>query len=335
MMRRGRRIWVGASAFLVVVGLLGPATALAATTSWEFETSAEYPGQILNLGQTLAGGGPTEPHEYLLANTGETPISVDHFRIGLQQEQEPHLWTDSHPGCQKGSTIEPGQTCSVGIVFNPLAAAWRRGFVEVIAVNGEPPPARVDFEAHAIGPRIRPEPDYLDFGSVQVGAGPSPIQTVTLANDEPLPLMIYGVSVTDPYERPESPSPFRVVGGSCREGVVVPTSASCTIEIILEASQAGSFDSKVVIADNAESAQSLVLRGVGEAPRPPLVGPTTNAKSERDHAVTSVPVAPATSIPAKPKLLCPKGKRRAARQGKTVCVRRHKHHRHRGHTQRP
>ena len=330
-MRRGGRIWVGASAILVLLGLLGPATAPAATTSWEFDTSAEYPGQILNFGQTLAGGGPTEPHEYVLANTGETPISVDHFRIGLEREQEPHLWTVSHPDCKAGATIQPGETCSIGVVFNPLAAAWRRGFVEAMAVNEEPPAARVDFEGHAIGPWIEAEPEYLNFGSVRVGAGPSPIQTVTLANNEPLPLMIYGVSVTDPYERPESPSPFRVVGGSCREGVVVPTSASCTIEIILEPPQAGSFDSKVAIADNAESAQSLVLRGVGEAPPPLLVGPTTNPNSESDRVVTSTPVA-AASTPAKPKLLCSKGKRKAAREGKTVCVRRHKHHRHRAHT---
>lgn len=326
---------VGACAFLVILGLLGSSSAVAATTSWEFKTSAEFPGQVLYFGETLAGGGPTEPHEYVLANTGETPITVKNLIIGVETPSDPHVWSVYRQNCIMGRPLEPGETCSVGVVFDPLTAGWREGSLRAQAVKGGPPPAQVAFEGHAIGPWVEPEPESLDFGSVQVGAGPSPVQTITLVNEEPLPLMIYGTSVTDTYERPEFPAgPFRVVGGTCHEGVVVPTSASCTVEVILEPSHVGSFESKVVIADNAESRQSVRLRGVGVAPPPPP-GIGTITKPEPDNASPSAPVAPATSTPTKPELepplRCPKGKRKAARQGKTVCVRHHKHHRRHGH----
>ena len=164
MRRRARRIWVGTWVCLLLLALLGASDAVAATTSWKFETSAENPEAVQYFGQTLAGGGPTEPREYVLANTGETPITIERSAYGWETPSEPHLWTRASNSCKHGATIEPGQTCSFAVVFDPLYAGWSDGFVRVEAVNGEPPLAKVEFQGHAIGPWVEPEPERLDFG---------------------------------------------------------------------------------------------------------------------------------------------------------------------------
>ncbi|HKZ15057.1 MAG TPA: choice-of-anchor D domain-containing protein [Solirubrobacterales bacterium] len=332
------RVWVGTGLCLVLLAFFGASSAVAATTSWEWITTTEYPWYAQYYGQTVAGGGPTEPHEYVLANTGESPITIERLSIGWESKAEPHVWTAPGGDCKKGTTIEPGGTCSVDMVFDPLMAGWREGWIRAQAADEQPEQAKVILEAKAVGPWVEPEPERLDFGSVQVGAGPSAIQTITLTDEESLPLKIYGISVTDIYERPESPSPFRVVGGSCREGVVVATSESCTIEVVLEPAKVGSFESKIVIADNAESEQSVLVRGVGVAPPPPSTGSGTVTKSEPDSSVPSPPPSPSAGPPTVSKtgpLVCPKGKRKAVRRGRTVCERRPRHHHHRRSDQRP
>jgi hypothetical protein len=312
MTRRACRLGISLIASLVIFGVIALPCALAATSSWEWESSAEYPGEIGDFGQTPAGGGPTEPHEYVLANTGEAPITIERFIFGVQTSSEPHRWTISHNECKKGSTIEPGQTCSVDVIFEPLSAGWKLGRLRVEAVGGEPPEARVEYEGHAVGPWVEPEPHRLEFGSVQMGSGPSPVQTITVTNGESVPLHIYGTSVTDIYDQPEFPSPFRVVGGTCQEGVVVTTLGSCTVEVVLEPSQAASLESKLWISDSAEGAQSVLLRGVGTAP--PVEPPTITTSEPENHgssplqaevasakgSVGESPTSPPAAVPSTP-----------------------------------
>lgn len=335
-------------ASLVIFCVFALPGALAATSSWEWENSAGYPGEIGDFGQTLAGGGPTEPHEYVLANTGEAPITIELFIFGVQTSAEPHRWSISNNGCKKGLTIEPGQTCSVDVVLDPLTAGWKLGRLRVEAVGGEPPEARVEYEGHAVGPWVEPEPHRLEFGSVQVGSGPSPIQTITVTNGESLPLHIYGTSVTDIYDRPELASPFRVVGGTCQEGVMVTTLGSCTVEVVVEPTEVGSLESKVWISDGAEGAQSVLVRGLGVAPpvEPPAAPttvtepeeqgrqeppPTSSPQGENPVARGSVEEGSPTKGNVAP-IVCPKNKRKAFRRGMQVCVR--KHHPHRSHRRR-
>lgn len=337
-----RRAWgfgIGVAACLLAFGVFPLPSAVAATSSWEWESSSSYPGEIGNFGQTLAGGGPTEPHEYVLANTGEAPIIIERFIFGVQTTAERHRWSISHNDCKKGLMIASGQTCSVDVVFDPLTPGWKLGRLRVEAVGGEPSEARIEYEGHAVGPWVEPEPRRLEFGSVQVGAGPSPIQTITVTNGEPLPLDIYGTSVTDIYDRPELSSPFSVAGGTCQEGVVITTLESCTVEVDLEPTAVGPIESKLWISDNAEGPQSVLVRGSGAAPPVEPPGPpATVAPPEPERPSTSPPQGEATaarntlgeSSPTvsnvKP-LVCPRRKRKVSSGGKRICVDKHRRHR--------
>jgi hypothetical protein len=76
--------------------------------------------------------------------------------------------------------------------------------------------------------------------------------------------MIGDISFTDLAGVPQSPSPFRIAGGSCRPGVVVAAEGSCTVDVVLAPSQAGTFESRLAISDNAYGPpRSIELRGIG------------------------------------------------------------------------
>ena len=68
MMRRGQRALFGMGGFLMVLATVSAPLALGATPSWEFDTPS------YDFGAKPYQSGPSEPHEFTLTNTGETPL---------------------------------------------------------------------------------------------------------------------------------------------------------------------------------------------------------------------------------------------------------------------
>lgn len=254
-MSRSRGTWIAFCAFVVAFAALGAPSAFAATTSWEFDATS------FNFGSAEAGGAPTEAHEFTLTNTGEAPIQISRRVIKIPEAE---AFKTIHSNCS--GTLEPGESCFAAIIFQPKTSGQKEGSFRVESSEGLPA-ATVVIKGQGFGPQVRIEPEHLNFGSIEAGTGPSSPQTITVDNQGPTQLRIYGVSVTDIDGQPEAPSPFGVVGGTCQEGAIVAALSSCTIQVAFDPTQAGSFESKVALADNASKVpQRIALRGTGEAP---------------------------------------------------------------------
>ncbi len=243
----------------MALATLGAPGAFGATASWEFDT-ASY-----NFGPAILGSGPTEPHPFVLTNTGETPLMAAGWRISWRgyPPVDPELLQVTSDGCHN---LEPQESCSVSVSFSPTYPGPKKGTLRIPTRNGELPPAFVELEGEGVGPWVSIEPGHLNFEPVEIGKGASPAQRITVENRGNLNLTIQGISFTDLLGVPQSPSPFRIVGGSCHEGQVVAPESSCTIEVVLAPSEPGSFQSKLEITDDASgSPQTIEVQGTGKA----------------------------------------------------------------------
>lgn len=134
----------------VMASLIVPA-AQGATASWEFDRSEFY------FAPAPYGSGPTEPHVFTLTNTGETQLVAEicGFKWGAVA-----AWLDEGPRFQVTSsqcqnrTLEPGESCSVEVAFDPLHAGWASATLMFKTQNGEVPYASVVLRGEGTGPVI-------------------------------------------------------------------------------------------------------------------------------------------------------------------------------------
>ncbi len=305
---------------IALTGLLA-AAAEAATSSWEFDRAEFY------FEAAPYGSGPTEPHVFTLTNTGETQLIAKTWGFSWSAVA---AWLQEGPRFQVISTqcqnrvLEPGESCSVEVAFDPLHAGWANATLRYKTANEEVPYASVALRGEGTGPAMPMMPSHLDFGSVPVGTTSAP-QTVTLENQSTLDIWtLWGTSLTSWNSALPQSGPFKIVGGSCQMGGGLAPGETCSVEVSFAPTETGNFQSSLDVSDAApESPQSAELEGVAipapsVSPEPAPPGTTTLSKTR---------TAPATTSSSQSKRSCPKGKRKVLRKGKKVCVKASRHQR--------
>lgn len=303
MRRLGWPTWVGSCAFLVILAGLLASTAFGATTSWKFETETYDFGPQLP-GRTLA------EHSFVLTNTGELPITriLWGIRWWGAPPLDPELFKET--SSSKCRAIQPEESCSMRVAFNPLTPGLKQGELSASTSSGEPPEIGVQMKGEGGSLYVAIEPESLNLGSVEVG-GSASSRVVTVVNQGDVNLVWEGTSLTDLLGDPLSPDPFEIRGESCVTGLLVAPGGYCTIQVALAPSTAGSFKGRLQIAGSPSgSPQSVELSGT--------VTPARSGSS-----------GPGTSKPQSTRLVCPSGKRRVVKGGKQACVKKDRHRRHR------
>lgn len=305
--RRALRAYFGVGVLMFLAAVSAP-TALGATASLEWDPPT------FDFGPVPYASGPSEPHEFTLTNTGETQLKTAYWRSRWLS-----YWTDgSDPFWTTSSTchvLEPGESCSIEMVFDPLHPGIWRGWQEVRSqIEGEPW-AELELSGEGTGPWAPLTPEHLVFESVAVGMTTAP-QTITLESQDHEEFTIADISFTQVDDQPLSSAPFQVVGGSCHEGELLGPGETCTIEVAMAPTRFGVAQSQLEITDGAPgSPQTVELEGTATVPA--------------DNQLVTPPL---TITPQPPlKRACPKGKRKVVKKGYRTCVKIRRHHRHRHH----
>ena len=298
----------------MVLATVGAPTALGATASLEWNPPA------YDFGPVSYGSGPSEPHEFTLTNSGETQLVTKHWRsrsVAYWPEAPDPFWAPSPSGCH---ILEPRESCSIELVFDPLHPGFWRGWQNVRSQIEEEPWAELELTGEGTGPWVPVTPEHLVFESVAVGMTTTP-QTITLESQDREKFTIEKISFTPVGSLPLASPPFQVVGGSCHEGESLAPGKTCTIEVVMAPTASGLVQSKLEITDTAPgSPQSVELEGTA-TPAPADGQPIT---------VQSL----ATTPPPRVKRTCPKGKRTVVKRGRRICVKRRRHLQHHAHAAR-
>jgi hypothetical protein len=304
---------MGMGAFLAFLVVLGVPSAFGASYAWEFESETyDYGPQLTK--------GPLTAHSFVLTNTGDTKIERIlwgiRWYLGPQgnpdQPLDEQLFRLETPECH---TLKPGASCTMTVAFAPLLIGPKYGELQVGTSREGPSDTSVQLRGRGASPRVAFTPDHLDLGSVEVGKSSVP-QIITVKNEGDFPLAIQTISLTDLLGAPQPQGPFQIVGGTCQAGGLVNAGSNCTVQVTFAPSAAGAATARLALTDNAPGSPQLVeLNGMAPPVATPQLGVT---------AQTPSPTA----------FVCPKGKRKAVKDGKQTCVRKRKKHRphaHRGH----
>ena len=164
-----------------------------------------------------------------------------------------------------GSTLASGATCSVAVIFNPIAAAFASASLNIVDSSANSPQA-VALSGTGITPAAASvSPSSLNFGNVVIGM-PGTAQTVTITNTGGAPLTINTVAATG-----AKASLFSDLN-SC--GSVLAGGASCELLVNFQPTAAGPATASLTIADSAANApQTIALSGTGITPAALTVTP--------------------------------------------------------------
>lgn len=322
--RRGWHASACVGALLMVMTSLVVPVAQGATASWEFDRSG------FSFSPAPYGSGPTQPHAFTLTNTGETQLMAKTWgfkwsAIAAWLNEGPRFQVTSSQ-CQS-RTLEPGESCSVEVAFDPLHAGWANATLRFKTQNGEVPYASVNLSGEGTGPAIPVTPDHLTFGPVAVGTT-SPPQTITLEGQSTTyAYRLEDISFTSSGGLLPSSGPFQIVGGSCQKGLQLYPGTTCTIEVAMAPTEVGSFRSKLEVTNWApESPQSVELEGTATPAPPRNDSPLTDPPLTSGAGVT--PGSTVTTSSKSLKRVCPKGRRKVVRKGRRACVKANRHRRH-------
>jgi hypothetical protein len=308
MTRRGLRACFGVGAFLMVLATVGAPAALGATASLEWDPPA------YDFGPVPYGSGPSEPHDFTLTNTGDTQLVTKHWRsswVAYWPEAPDPFWAPSPSGCH---ILEPGESCSIELVFDPPHPGIWRGWQKVRSqIEGEPW-TELELSGEGTGPWVPVTPEHLVFESVTVGTTTDP-QTITLESQDREEFRIEDISSKPVGGWPLPSTPFQIVGGSCHEGESLAPGKTCTIKVVMAPTVSGLFQSKLEITDTApDSPQSVELEGTATA-----------------APADGQPLIPGDGVAAVLKRACPKGKRKVVKKGRRICVKTRRHRQHPAH----
>jgi len=157
-----------------------------------------------------------------------------------------------------GSTLAPGATCAVSVLFKPLASGARSATL-MISDDGGGSPQSVSLAGTGAGPLVS-LPGALTFSSVPVSPG-SATMTATLTNSGGGPLTF----ASNPNISGANAADFAISVSTCSTASSVAAGSSCTVTVVFTPSATAIAEAASLnFADNATpSAQSVPLSGTG------------------------------------------------------------------------
>jgi hypothetical protein len=168
----------------------------------------------------------------------------------------PFALTTTTPACAVGTPVTPGNSCSIGIVFQPTAQGATSGAQLSITDNANNSPQVVGLSGTGVVP-ITLNPTSLAFGNVEITN--TVVKNVTLTNNQSIPLHI--ASITG------FPAGFALNSATtCLAGTPVAGGGSCVIAVSVTPTAAGPLGGTITINDDANTApQTFSVSATGTA----------------------------------------------------------------------
>jgi len=185
-------------------------------------------------------GTTSSPQVVTLTNTGNGPLTVSSITATGAFSQTNNCT----------SSIAPGASCSIGIVFSPTTTGSLTGAVS-ISDNAPGSPQTIALTGTGVAPAVRLSTTSLTFATQLVGTSSNP-QAVTLTNTGNGPLIVSSIVSSGAFSQTNNCTPSVAAGGNC------------TVNAVFSPTAKGTLTGTVSITDNAPgSPQSISLTGTG------------------------------------------------------------------------
>jgi hypothetical protein len=259
--RHERCTWAGALALLLALVF---APAAHADASWSFDPPS------WDFGAVVPGTGPTPPKAFTLTNTGDVELSPVLVSVAGNDGAGFGLAGNT---CGK---LAPGASCEISVDFEPTSPGAKEGQLQVASQGGLAPLASAELRGYGAGPEVSVTPSSHAFHSLPLGAVSTP-QTSVVTNTGSLDLTISWLAMVIYIHGDEDQ--FKLSGGTCASGLVLPPGDACTIEARFAPTRFGSLTGDLLISSDAPGSPDVItLSGFGTRPAepglPPFVQPS-------------------------------------------------------------
>jgi hypothetical protein len=203
---------------------------------------------------------------FQLRNVGSIPAAV--YSVNVVGSGSGAFWTGSidcfsHP-------LEPGETCSVQVNFNPYDAV---PFSAQLRANSD---AGTSFTADLSGeggrPALTAATNPTNFGTVSVGSG-GVTKTIDVTNEGNMPGGVFIAVISG-----GAVGSFHLLDENCT-GVLLSPAATCNLQVSFDPISTGAKTARLFLAGDGEGGAQITLSGIGTAadrPEAPRVSPQTS-----------------------------------------------------------
>jgi len=234
-------------------------------------TQPQVPALSVRPGALNFGSQPvqTSSNEQLLtlSNTGNQTLNISQVLV-----EGSDGFTIRRNTCTR-RPLEPGNACTVGIVFNPRQAGNQSAQLTVIS-NDPRGNARIFLSGTGTVPEVAEltvNPINLDFGIVEVDSTSRP-QTVTLRNRGNAPLTIRSITTSGNEDFVSASD--GAIGQRCANRVLQP-GEECGFGVVFLPYVEGDRVAQIVInSDAPQGSVAVQLRGQGQVRRFPTLSPS-------------------------------------------------------------
>lgn len=197
-------------------------------------------------------GAAAEPDSLTITNLGERPMPVDFVTLSGAHAEE---FAVAQETCGARS-LEPQESCSVGLRFSPTAMGLREAAIEVHG-QWRDSPARLAFSGEGIAPLLAVTPATVTFDALDVGAT-SPAADLVLSNEGTAPLQVTRVTLGGAADRD-----FRLTLNRCSKVTLSP-GETCDLSVTFAPRAAGKRTAELAFGSDAlEPVPTLPLAGEG------------------------------------------------------------------------
>lgn len=219
----------------------------------------------------------TSQNNFQLRNVGSVPAPI--YSLQIIGSGSSAFWT-GNTDCFNHS-LEPGETCSVQVNFNPYEVA---PFSAQLRAQSD---AGTSFTANLSGeggrPELTAETNPTNFGSVPVGSG-GVTKTIDVTNEGNMPggafiAIISGGAVGS----------FHLLDENCT-GTPLSPAATCNLQVSFDPISTGAKTARLFLVGDGEGGAQISLTGVGLEPtsqsggaQPPQAGSAAPQPQSKPH----------------------------------------------------
>ena len=213
-------------------------TATASPSSWNF------PSQF-------GSGGSSAPEPVTVTNTGAAPLTITGIAVTGDSADF------SSTGCES-ATLQPGDTCTIQVIFTPTAAGTRTGTLTV-GGNVSCNQLNVALSGTGVAPPVSVDPTAISFGGTPLGSASDP-WPVSVTNTTAAK-----VTFTTPFT---VTGPFAIADNTCTGGSLAASNA-CVLNVKFSPAQRGAATGTLKFGYQAGSqsgTRTVELSGTGQTP---------------------------------------------------------------------
>jgi hypothetical protein len=193
----------------------------------------------------------SDDQSIVVTNSGSSPLQIQTVLLTGNNADDFKVTGST---CASAA-IEPGQSCSIRVVFIPRASGDRRAIVSLVDDAGDSPQS---IEVRGVGvlpSHLTASPASLDFGTLNVGTQAE--QQVTLANVGSQSLRVTDIKLS------ADGSGFSIPENNCAQKEI-SEGEPCVTTVVFQPATGGSQTARLVVADNSgDPPHEIQLTGNG------------------------------------------------------------------------